>query len=72
MALLRRKRLVRFDTQVQTFVKRPEREILTLMYGPAVRRKRLWSWRGWSCANVSGPCGAKLLAIMDIRAHLFS
>jgi hypothetical protein len=29
-------------------------------------------WGGWSCANVSGPCGAKLLAIMDIRAHSIS
>jgi hypothetical protein len=29
MALLRRTRLVRFGTQVPTFVKRPEREILT-------------------------------------------
>jgi hypothetical protein len=30
LALLRRKRLARFDTQVPTFVKRSEREILAL------------------------------------------
>jgi hypothetical protein len=48
LALLRRKRLVRFDTQVPTFVKQSERAILTLSgrSGVGVYRQCGWSWAG--------------------------
>jgi hypothetical protein len=44
--------------------------LLTLMYGPAARRKSSSSsWWSWSCIYVSGLCLERLLlAIMDISA----
>ena len=47
LALLRRKRLDRFDAQVPTFVKRSEREILTLSgpsYCAMASTKSTFSW----------------------------
>jgi hypothetical protein len=42
------------------------------MYGPAVRRKGIRDGEVGLALMYPALCGARLLAIMDIRAHRFS
>jgi hypothetical protein len=56
----------------QTFRQVSEHHCLTRLYGPAVRRKGIRDGEIGLALMYPALCGAKLLAIMDIRAHPFS